>query len=293
MNRLQKAEFEILCAFIRICEKLELPYYLICGSALGVAKYRGFIPWDDDIDVALLRKDYDIFLEKAPALLPEYYFLQNYKTDRNCHHFCSKIRDSRTTYIESDQKHLNIHHGVFIDIVPLDFLPCDKNFSKKYRCFRIARLIYLKSNKKYKNLIKHILKPAVQIRKIYGNFEKYLLESVHDDTSRLCNFHNAKNNQWSMDPSVYGKGICAEFEGVTVTIPEKIDEYLTLYYGDWRADLPKEQQAGHHNYAILDLDRPYTDYIMKKSVDGKKITLKESVGQRKDWDTEKDGSDKI
>ena len=172
MNDLQKKQFAILCEFVRICEKLDLQYYMICGSALGSAKYSGFIPWDDDIDVALPRKDYNIFIEKAQALLPEHLHLQNYKTDKNFHHYCSKIRDSQTTYIERDQKNLNIHHGVFVDVIPLDALPDDKLFKFKYRVFRICQLMYLQSQEKYKNVIKFIARPFINIKFVYASFER-------------------------------------------------------------------------------------------------------------------------
>ncbi len=276
MNRLQQIQFEILNEFIKICRNLDLQYYVICGSALGCVKYEGFIPWDDDIDVALPRKDYDVFLEKAQDLLPEHYFLQNYRTDKGFHHFCSKIRDSRTTYIEKDQKTLNIHHGVFIDIIPLDILPDDKNFKIKYRLFRVCQLIHLRSPQKYKNVIKFILKPFVNIRLANMCFEKYLRKNLATDNAQYCNFHNAKNNRLYMEFAKYGEGISAKFEGVDVIIPEKYDEYLTAYYGDWRADLPVDQQVGHHCYEILDLERPYTDYIEKTTQNGRKIKLRKT-----------------
>ena len=75
MNELQQREFEMLKLFVGICEKLDLKYYLVCGSALGAAKYQGFIPWDDDIDVAMPRNDYETFLQKAQDMLPEWCFL--------------------------------------------------------------------------------------------------------------------------------------------------------------------------------------------------------------------------
>lgn len=261
MNKLQCVQLDILKEFIKVCQSLDLKYYLICGSTLGSVKYKGFIPWDDDVDVALPRKDYDIFVEKAQALLPDYYFLQNYKTDKYYHHFCSKIRDSRTAYIERNQKNLNIHHGVFIDVIPLDILPDDKNFKIKYRFFRICQLIHLQSPEKYKNVIKFILKPFVRIRPVYRCFEHYLRKNCSTDNVQYCNFHNAKNNWLYMDFSYYGQGNTAKFEGLDVIIPEKYDEYLTAYYGDWRADLPSEQQEGHHYAEVIDLERPYTDYI--------------------------------
>ena len=281
MNELQRVQFEILCEFITVCKKLDLQYYLICGSALGAEKYKGFIPWDDDIDVALPRSDYLRFIEEGQKLLPDYYFLQNCKTDKNYHHFCSKIRDSRTTYVESDQKNINMHHGVFIDIIPLDLLPDDKHFSIKYRFFRICQLIHLKSPETYKNIIKFVLRPFVPISVVYSVFEKYLNKYSSKTLSEYCNFHNAKNNRLYMHKDIYGKGINAVFEGKDVVIPERIDEYLTLYYDDWRAELPEEQKAGHHYYEVLDLERPYTDYIEKTTHNGRRMKLrktKKSIG---------------
>ena len=281
MNKLQQTQFEILKEFIKVCESLNLRYYLICGSALGCVKYEGFIPWDDDIDVALPRKDYDVFLEKAQNLLPKQYFLQNYRTDRFFHHFCSKLRDSGTTYIEDDQKNLNIHHGVFIDVIPLDVLPNDKHFKIKYRIFRICQLMHLRSPEKYKNVIKFFLKPFANIRLANKCFEKYLKKRAATENIQYCNFHNSKNRHLCMPAEMYGDGANAKFEGIDVTVPAIYDAYFTAYYGNWRAELPKEQQVGHHYYKVLDLDHPYTDYIEKKSLGGRKIKLKRLTAEDK------------
>ena len=120
MTDLQQTEFEILKEYIAVCERLKLRYYLVCGSCLGAVKYSGFIPWDDDIDVAMPREDYRVFCEKAPLLLPEHLFLQTNESDRNYPNIFAKLRDSRTTYIEKGMAELDIHHGVYIDVFPLD-----------------------------------------------------------------------------------------------------------------------------------------------------------------------------
>lgn len=74
MTELQETELELLKQFLLVCEQFKLTYYLVCGSALGAVKYGGFIPWDDDIDVALPRKDYEVFCREAPKMLPEWCF---------------------------------------------------------------------------------------------------------------------------------------------------------------------------------------------------------------------------
>lgn len=133
MTELQEIEFGLLQQFLSICEQLNLTYYLVCGSALGAAKYSGFIPWDDDIDVALPRKDYEIFCREAPEILPEWCFLQNYHSDPQYYLLGSKLRDSRTTYIEMMAEHLKINHGVFIDIFPLDGQWCTEREHQMFR----------------------------------------------------------------------------------------------------------------------------------------------------------------
>ncbi len=79
MTELQTVELELLRQFLAVCEREGLTYYMVCGSALGAVKYGGFIPWDDDIDVALPRADYERFCRVAPGLLPDWCFLQNYR----------------------------------------------------------------------------------------------------------------------------------------------------------------------------------------------------------------------
>ena len=100
MTELQKKEFEMLCLVVDICNQLDLEYYLVCGSALGAVKYNGFIPWDDDVDVALPRKDYELFLSKASSMLPSWCFIQNYRTDPKFPLLGTKLRNSKTTFIE-------------------------------------------------------------------------------------------------------------------------------------------------------------------------------------------------
>ena len=77
MNALQKRVLELFQAFLQVCQQLDLSYFLVCGSALGAVKYQGFVPWDDDMDLAMLRPDYEVFLAKAQPLLPQHIFLQN------------------------------------------------------------------------------------------------------------------------------------------------------------------------------------------------------------------------
>lgn len=272
MNDLQKKQYEILKAFIEVCSTLSLRYFLVCGSALGAAKYEGFIPWDDDVDVALPREDYEIFCEKAQALLPNNLFVQNYKTDSLFPKIFTKIRDVSTTYIESEYKMLDISHGVFIDVFPLDGHPTSerlvKRFERKQKMYLrelSCSLVYKRSFKsKLLYIINRILGYHRKTNQTLNKYENMIKEYSSKNGNLWCNYGNFRGKIKKFSKEIYGAGHRATFEGIDVYIPEKYDMYLTEYYGDWRADLPKEQQYGHHFYEICDLNRPYTDYIERK-----------------------------
>ena len=133
LQKMQEVEIDLFKAFIEVCQKLQLKYYLLGGTLLGAVRHKGFIPWDDDIDVGMPRKDYEIFIQKAQDLLPEHYFVQTlYSEPTIPYNFC-KIRNSNTTFVEYSIKKLNINHGVYIDVFPLDGYPNDKKEQKKIR----------------------------------------------------------------------------------------------------------------------------------------------------------------
>ncbi len=269
MTPLQQKEFEILCEFIKVCEKLSLTYYLVCGSALGAAKYKGFIPWDDDIDVAMPRNDYNIFIKEAQVLLPENLFVQNSETDKNFPKMYTKLRNSETTFIEKTVAKIHMNHGIFIDVFPLDGYP-NKNFERKKLEFfkRYYESLYLSVTdfpRSSKTKLIHGIFGAFRLNK---NMEKITrkytkLVSKYQTSHSLiwCNHGNWQGKLEYAPVQQYGKGTEACFEGVNVMIPEKYDEYLTQKYGNWKADLPEEQKKGHHTYLVCDTEKPFSSYI--------------------------------
>ena len=268
MNELQKKTFEMLQIFVDICEKWNIPYYLVCGSALGAVKYGGFIPWDDDIDVGLLREDYQRFLEVAPQELPEWCFLQNYKTDRYFVHTFSKLRNSNTAFIEEGSAELPINHGIFLDIFPLDGYPSGR-----------AAQVFFKNRVRWNNWIRFSLLEETQDRKVrirssilrfFGfhnrmyqaqvRLEKLYRSYPPEQSALWCNHGNWQGKRELAPREQYGKGAWATFEGLRVRIPENYDAYLTQKYGDWRSDPPVELQKSHHINTVIDTERSYMEY---------------------------------
>ncbi len=271
MDKLQQKELELLECFIDICNKLNLTYYLVCGTALGAAKYQGFIPWDDDVDVALCREEYELFLKQAPYYLKEEIFLQNYKTDAGFPHVFSKLRDSNTTFIEKNKQMVKMNHGVYIDIFPLDGYPMNrieqgifevrKNmYSRQVACvFTVERSF----KSKVSCAVHKMLGCHKRTAKVLEKYDKMISHYEIRDSNIWCNHGNWQGKLEYAPKEQYGKGTMVKFEGLTVRIPEDYDAYLTQKYGDWRADLPEEEQKGHHYYEICDLNRSYLEYIEK------------------------------
>ncbi len=269
MNDLQQTEFEILKCFIEICERLNLKYFLVCGTALGAVKYGGFIPWDDDVDVALPREDYEIFCEKAQELLPEGFFLQTYKTDNKYPRIFAKIRNSNTAYFEKAVAKFKINHGVYIDIFPLDGYPTNKLAQKKIEFQKVYYDLLLSSNfdtdctlkVKIIRKIFRILGFHKKTAKAIARFEKSISAYPTKNSKVWCNHGNWQKKLEYAPIEQYGNGIPMDFEGIRAVVPEKYDEYLTQKYGDWRADLPESEKVGHHYYSVMDLEKSYTEYM--------------------------------
>lgn len=278
---LQLAELEILKEFIRVCKELNLRYYLYAGTLLGCIRHQGFIPWDDDIDVCMPRKDYEVFLQKGQAILKDKYFLQNYKTDKEYTANFSKIRNSETTFIECSVKDLNINHGVYIDIFPLDGYRPEKKFYNIKRDIiyaihkiYISRNYNLKNTKRLKIRILKILQKITEI--IYGKNSTNKIIEKEDKIAQKCNYDDCeyissyeyavKSPDKIYVPKNYlGGGATKVFEGVEVNVPENYDEYLTRLYGDYMQLPPEEKRVAHHYNEGVDLNKSYKEYIKENT----------------------------
>lgn len=267
MNELQAIQLDMLRSFWQICDQLGLHPYLICGSALGAVKYQGFIPWDDDMDVALIRPEYERFLREAPALLPSDLFLQNARTDPAFPQLYSKLRRNGTAFIEERAAHLPIHHGIYIDLFPLDGLPANP-LAARVVGLRM-RLCKLKLLCAYGRGGSHKERMIRQIGRLLGwhkhtartilRTERFISRYDISASESWCCHGNWRVRQDCVPQAQYGQGLAAPFEGMEVRIPEHYDDYLTQRYGDWRSDLPAHEK--HGRAAVIDL---HSDHLWRK-----------------------------
>lgn len=122
LRKVQPILLEMLKEIRRVCDENGIRYFLYRGTFLGAVRHKGFIPWDDDMDVAMLRSDYEKFCEIAPQKLSDEYCFQNWHTDRDYAHPFGKVRKRGTVYVEAKCRRLP-ENGFYIDIYPIDFAP--------------------------------------------------------------------------------------------------------------------------------------------------------------------------
>lgn len=265
LNQLKKIEVEMLKDFIDACTKLKLKYYIVAGTLLGAVRHQGFIPWDDDIDVALDREDYETFLQHGQQYLPSHLFLQTYKTDPAYPVGFAKIRNCRTTFIESSVGNLPMNHGIFIDIFPIDYctVPLKPGF-------RIKKLLYsLRISDAFTSFEKPSLKvSAIRVfsKILYPSMPKTLdkqdalFRSVVPSEMKV-NHYSAWGDRELVPADWYGEGTLLSFEGLPVRVPVEYDKLLTHVYGDYMTLPPIEKQKAHHYIDYFDPENPYTKYI--------------------------------
>lgn len=275
---IQKLLFDMLCDVDELCQKHNITYYLGGGTLLGAVRNQGFIPWDDDIDIMMLRDDFEKFLRIARNELPERLFLQSSVDEKGCHYLCAKIRLNGTVFCsEFLAKFPDLHKGLFIDIFAHDYT-ADSLLGQKIH----SKLTLLARGLVYKKWSGESV-CKVTGKKSYFIFD--ILKSVLPFSflelfqKKVITFFNGKRNKYLYDgmgthinngafPSKWLKEtLKAEFEGRLFPIPINYDEYLTFLYGDYmKTNLPN---TAFHNAALVDLG----EYAQKgkKTVYSKKL----------------------
>lgn len=270
MEKLRIKELEILLCFIRVCEQLEIKYFVVQGTLLGAVRHHGFIPWDDDIDVGMLREDYEIFIKKGQELLPDEYFIQTHYTDPSYPHGFAKIRNIHTTFLETTCKDLPMNHGVYIDVFPFDYYPDNWivqsifEIKKLLLRYRIRCALYIPSDQErsLKNIIRSCLKKLSMMvyPSLTGALDKQceLYKSVPNGKYRINN-----GSPWGKKeciPATWLNEVTTlKFEGVDVKVPLHYKEYLTHVYGDYMKLPPPEKRIPHHFISAINFTRAYTD----------------------------------
>lgn len=260
---LQQEIFQIFLEVKQVCEKLNIEYFIMGGTALGAVRHGGFIPWDDDFDIGMTRENYDRFLSEAGKFLPSGLFLQTYQTEPHSPFYFAKVRKDGTCFIERYCKNLPIHSGIYIDIFPYDALPDDEKQRKKYYKQGRWRLNW------------YIAKEVRGISTNPGGLKKIVLETVRsimhillfpvpkkvifDWLDQYLRKYNGIERQmlgYAGLPRIQVPYADVEqpdqilFEGVLVSCPKHIHKYLESNYGNYLEIPPEAQRGGHDVYRM-------------------------------------------
>ena len=269
LDELKSIETEMLKEFIFVCDKLNLKYYVIAGTLLGTVRHKGFIPWDDDIDVAMPRKDYELFLKEGQKYLSENLFIQCIYTEKSAPFGFTKIRNSNTTFIESSVRKFKINHGVFIDVFPLDYYP--ENKKEKVKLERKKSLLKQIIGKKYtirnrtfmqkiKHFIRNVIFSFIPYRKAVDKL--HILYKSFPESNLWINHSGIYGEREIMPKDWYGEGEKLMFEGIEVTVPTNYTGWLTRVYGDYMQLPPEEKRIAHHFNEVTDLKKSYKYYTV-------------------------------
>lgn len=266
----QLFEITMLDEVDRICKKYNLRYYLSSGTLLGAVRHKGFIPWDDDIDVDMPIEDYKKFCKVAQKEFGDRFFFQTYKTDKEYHGLWAMVRANGTTSLPVSSANWNIHWGAHIDIFPMIGLYDNKILRKiQYKLFGLNKTLlekyYIKSgacgdyipSKKIQMLHKlptSVLHFWVDVNNMFLN--KKFFNSERGSTT----WNNLKYRRRSEN---YKQSLELDFEGCKYCVPYKYHEQLTLIYGDYMTPPPESERGGHeltHGRIIKDLTKDYLEY---------------------------------
>lgn len=267
-HKLRQKELELLTSFTDVCRQLNLRYFVVEGTLLGAVRHSGFIPWDDDIDVGMLREDYDRFLKEAPTLLPDGLFLQTHKSDPAYPHCFAKLRNSRTAFVETTCCKLPINHGIYIDIFPFDDYPKSWlrgklfDFQKLLIRYRIREVFYVPADRKLSvsNILRKLLMFVAKCR--YQTTEDAIrhrerLIRQWKPSALLINNGSPWNNRERMPCNIFAATTELSFEGLTVSAPAGYEDYLKHVYGDYLILPPESERVPHHYLFYLDFDKAY------------------------------------
>ena len=260
-------ELDLLREFDRVCKKYNLKYYMWFGSLIGAIRHHGFIPWDDDLDVAMLREDYERFMEVAKDEFKAPYFLQTPYTDEGYYYSYIKLRNSNSTALSKAFQYQPFNQGLFLDIFPLDYTD-EAEMEDRYtkvKKLAIQNTQYMKlSNPEItiKNEDKERLLKSDPIV-VYEMIQKLAMNhfNVPKPYRALAVWTMSDWHKYLYDADCFENSKECDFEGLKVLVPGRYDNILRIMYGDYMKLPDMEQRVSWHPGAIFEPDIPYKDYL--------------------------------
>lgn len=250
LKRLHEIQMDMLLEVRRICTKYNIKYSLIGGTLLGAVRHKGYIPWDDDADVGMLREDYEKFRRVCESELDsEKYYFQDDRNTESYRWGYGKLRRKNTLFLRENQKHLKFGQEIFIDIFPLDYAPDSMIMRRVHmlRCFCIRKILWapvgaMVEKNGIKRSLYQILRKIPKER-VYRYYYKYINSRKPCNTVRLNLFPTRK--PYGFPISYFEELIEVIFEGETFMGSGHWHEYLKIKYGDYMTLPPEKERKVH------------------------------------------------
>lgn len=266
-RRMQLTELDMLVDFDRVCRKNSINYVLFGGSLIGAVRHKGYIPWDDDADIAMLREDYDIFKKHMHELNPQICYFQDHDTDPDYRWGYGKLRRTGTKYIRVGQEHLKCKTGIFVDVFPLDDVPKHLigQIFQDWQCFCLRKILWSEVAKYNTTGIWKIwftVLSKIPLSYPFSKYRKYIKRSNNSTSNRVrCLAFQAmgtlyKKNplrerygmpkSWFLDRAEY------EFEGKKFYSTKEYDAILQYMYGDYMTPPDEKHREQHSPFSEIE-----------------------------------------
>lgn len=268
-KRFKSKLIEILIEIDRICDKYGLRYYLVGGSTIGAVRHHGIIPWDDDVDIALPRCDFEKFKNIVQKELGNRYRFVDNEIDSSYYYRFAKIYDEQTTIVE--KKYPFYIGGVWVDVFALDGLPnnpkeremhlrrYEKVYYKLYELYDKAKYkLNLNPLYIYRYLRKIYYHNKYNFRDLIGKCEDIAKTYPFDDSEYIINFGGGYGRKEITKREFFDNYVKCPFEGHNFIIPAGYDGYLKGIYGDYMKFPPIEKRGTNHTHYYINLDRKCT-----------------------------------
>lgn len=272
MNEIQEKCFEILQEIDRVCKCAGLTYYIYSGTLLGAVRHKGFIPWDDDIDLVMMRDEYEKFPDACRKYLDhKKYVLQTIYSDSLASNGWMKLHDKNTAFI-SGVRRKGAMEGINVDIFPVDNVP-DSDFIMKIRSRIIDKVNFIYQYRFLNHSKKASLKmrafqdltlliPPWNEQKFKRAYDHYIQRYNKYQTKRVVYFSNAKYMLKVVPRSCFDSTVDLQFERGSFPAPSNWKKVLEIRYGeDYMTPPPKSQRTAQHGTKIIDLTHSWLDFI--------------------------------